>query len=100
MRAAGFTLVEVAIVVAIVGLLLGSLTYALSAQVGAMQAELERAEREAAGRAGPSHQAADVPDVDWTATTPSQAATADPPVGLVGDVRLGDAGKAERWAVA
>jgi prepilin-type N-terminal cleavage/methylation domain-containing protein len=32
-RAAGFTLVEVAIAVAIVGLLLGSLTYTLSAQV-------------------------------------------------------------------
>ena len=44
---------------------------------------------------GPSHQAADVPDVDWSVTSPSQVDIADPPVGLVGDARLGDSGAAE-----
>jgi acyl-CoA thioesterase len=44
---------------------------------------------------GPSHQATDVPDVDWTNTTPGQVDIADPPVGMVGDARLGDAGAAD-----
>jgi acyl-CoA thioesterase len=39
---------------------------------------------------GPSHQAAPPPDVDWTTTTPGQVDIADPPVGIVGDVDLGD----------
>ena len=44
---------------------------------------------------GPSHQAADVPDVDWSLTTPSQLDIADPPVGLLGGGHLGGSGKAE-----
>src|SRR5437763_6337662 len=44
---------------------------------------------------GPSDPAADVPDVAWSVASPSQVDTADPPVGLVGDARLGDASAAE-----
>jgi len=39
---------------------------------------------------GPSHQAAPPPDVDWDTTTPAQRDIAEPPVGLVGAVDLGD----------
>ena len=38
----------------------------------------------------PSHQATAAPDVDWDTTTPAQLDIADPPVGLVGAVDLGD----------
>src|SRR4051812_7155086 len=44
---------------------------------------------------GPSHQAPGVPDVDWSRTTPSQVDIADPPVGLLDGVSLGDSGTAD-----
>jgi acyl-CoA thioesterase len=47
------------------------------------------------GLAGPSHQALQAPDVDWSRTTPSQVDIAEPPVGVVGEVDLGNADAAD-----